>query len=182
VKLSSKQRALAGAFAGLLASGAAWSQSPPASPQAAPAAKAQGQGQGQAPRADNVSIERGRYLAKIAGCNDCHTPGYPQAGGKVPEREWLVGDKLGFQGPWGVTYPTNLRLLMQRMSEADWIKMAKTQEMRPPMPWFILRDMTEQDLRALYRFVRHLGPAGEPAPAHLPPGQNPPGPVVRFPG
>jgi hypothetical protein len=21
-------------------------------------------------------IERGRYLAKIAGCNDCHTPGY----------------------------------------------------------------------------------------------------------
>ena len=26
-------------------------------------------------------IERGRYLVKIAGCNDCHTAGYPEAGG-----------------------------------------------------------------------------------------------------
>lgn len=177
-EFSPVQRSIPLIVAGLLASGAAWSQSSPAPAQsaAAPPAKAQ------AARADNVSIERGRYLAKIAGCNDCHTPGYPQAGGKVPEREWLVGDKLGFQGPWGVTYPSNLRLLMHRMSEADWVKMAKTQEMRPPMPWFILRDMTEQDLRALHRFVRHLGPAGQAAPAYLPPGKDPQGPVVRFPG
>ena len=26
-------------------------------------------------------IDRGRYLMKIAGCNDCHTPGYAQSGG-----------------------------------------------------------------------------------------------------
>ena len=30
---------------------------------------------------DDAVVERGRYLAKIAGCNDCHTPGYPQAAG-----------------------------------------------------------------------------------------------------
>jgi len=41
----------------------------------------------------------------------------------------------------------------------------------PPMPWFALRDMAESDLRALHRYVRHLGPAGEAAPAFLPPGQ-----------
>ena len=30
------------------------------------------------------------------------------------------------------------------------------------MPWFALHDMHEQDLRAFYRFVRYLGPAGGP--------------------
>ncbi|MBL0420657.1 cytochrome C [Ramlibacter sp. AW1] len=146
------------------------------------AASAQGRppAEKQAP-GDRGSIERGRYLAKIAGCNDCHTPNYGQSGGKVPEAQWLTGDKLGFRGAWGTTYPANLRLMMQRMSEAEWLKMARTHEMRPPMPWFNLRDMSTQDLRSLYRFVRHLGPAGEPAPEYLPPGQQPQGPVVSFP-
>ena len=49
------------------------------------------------------------------------------------------------------------------------------------MPWFALRDMTEQDLRAFYRFVRQLGPLGNPAPAYVPPGQAPTGPYVQFP-
>lgn len=26
---------------------------------------------------DSRSIERGRYVVRIAGCNDCHTPGEP---------------------------------------------------------------------------------------------------------
>jgi hypothetical protein len=43
------------------------------------------------------------------------------------------------------------------------------------------RDMTTQDLRDLYRYVRFLGPAGEPAPAFVPPGQQPKGPAVQFP-
>lgn len=34
---------------------------------------------------DMKQVERGRYLLKIAGCNDCHTPGYLMAEGKVPE-------------------------------------------------------------------------------------------------
>lgn len=42
-----------------------------------------------------ASIERGRYIARIAGCNDCHTPGYAQTGGKAPEAGWLTGDALG---------------------------------------------------------------------------------------
>lgn len=50
---------------------------------------------------------------KIAGCNDCHRPGYIQTGSKVPEKQWLTGDQLGWRGPWGTTYPGNLRLFMQ---------------------------------------------------------------------
>jgi mono/diheme cytochrome c family protein len=50
------------------------------------------------------------------------------------------------------------------------------------MPWFALRDMSDRDLKAIYAYVRAAGPAGQPAPAYLPPGVAAQGPVVRFPG
>lgn len=128
------------------------------------------------------SIERGRYLARTAGCNDCHTRGYAQSGGKVPEKAWLTGDHIGWSGPWGTTYPSNLRLALARMSEKDWIASARSRQLRPPMPWFALRDMSDDDLRAIYRYVKHLGPGGDPAPAFVPPGTAPRGPAIRFPG
>lgn len=130
---------------------------------------------------DDPLVERGRYLVKIGGCNDCHTPGYAQSGGQVPEAQWLTGDTLGWSGPWGTTYPANLRLVVAGMSEQEWVQRARTAQYRPPMPWFNLRDMGESDLRALYRYIRSLGPAGTPAPAYLPPGDKAEGPVVQFP-
>jgi mono/diheme cytochrome c family protein len=126
-------------------------------------------------------LERGRYIARIAGCNDCHTPNYAQSGGQVPEKDWLTGDRLGWRGPWGTTYPANLRLALARLSEADWLRNARSAEYRPPMPWFALRDMSDDDLRALYRFIRSLGTAGEAAPAYLPPGVEPQGLAIVFP-
>lgn len=126
-------------------------------------------------------IERGRYLVRIAGCNDCHTPNYPQTGGKVPEKQWLIGDQLGWRGPWGTTYPVNLRKYMHGITENEWIKVAHTRQTRPPMPWFALRDMSREDLTAIYRFVRHLGPDDTIVPAYVPPSQMPAGPFVQFP-
>jgi len=131
--------------------------------------------------ASKDDLERGRYIAKIAGCNDCHTAGYAPRGGQVPEKDWLMGDGLGWRGDWGTTYAVNLRTYMQGMSEDQWVKTARALKARPPMPWFALNDMKEQDLRAFYRFVRHLGPGGSPAPAYLPPGQVPTGPYAQFP-
>jgi hypothetical protein len=61
------------------------------------------------------------------------------------------------------------------------VKYARTVQLRPPMPWFALRDMSDVDRRSLYRFVRSLGAPGQPAPAYLPPGQTPKGPIVQFP-
>ena len=128
------------------------------------------------------SVARGRYLVSIAGCNDCHTPNFAPSGGKTPEREWLTGDALGWRGPWGTTYAPNLRLSLPQMSEAQWVKKAKTLSTRPPMPWFNLHRMSDADLRAIYRYVRHLGPAGKPAPDYVPPDKTPSGPYVQFPG
>jgi mono/diheme cytochrome c family protein len=133
------------------------------------------------PAGGKKEIDRGRYLIEVAGCNDCHTPNYGPKNGKVDEKLWLTGDALGWSGAWGTTYATNLRLFMQQLSREQWIAHAKTMEPRPPMPWFNVRAMTERDLAAIHAYVRHLGAAGAPAPAYVPPGQKPQGPVVRFP-
>ena len=134
-----------------------------------------------AQNAEDSLVKRGRYLVRVGGCNDCHTPAYPLKGGKVPESEWLTGDALGWHGPWGTTYATNLRLYFQELTEDQWVKKAKALNARPPMPWFNVREMTVGDLRAMYRYIRHLGPAGKPAPAYLPPDKTPPQPYVAFP-
>lgn len=126
-------------------------------------------------------VARGRYLVQVTGCNDCHTAGYGLKAGQVPESEWLRGDTLGWRGPWGTTYPSNLRLYFAGLTEAQWLETARRVETRPPMPWFNLRAMNDADLRAIYRYVKAAGPAGQPAPAYLPPGQTARGPVVVFP-
>jgi mono/diheme cytochrome c family protein len=126
-------------------------------------------------------VERGRYLVRIAGCNDCHTARYAETGGAVPEAEWLTGNALGWHGPWGTTYAINLRVHMNAMSEQQWLASARSLRSRPPMPWFALRDMTDEDLRAIYQFVRSLGARGEPAPAYVAPDRVPPMPYVQFP-
>lgn len=134
---------------------------------------------GEAP--SSALLAQGRYVAKLGGCNDCHTAGYLMSEGQIPEEKWLLGDRFGWRGPWGTTYATNLRLLVADMTEEQWMTMARALKSRPPMPWWKLHEMKEEDLQALYHYIRHLGPAGEPAPAYLPPDQEPPPPYASFP-
>jgi mono/diheme cytochrome c family protein len=121
--------------------------------------------------ADRATLERGKYLLTVSGCNDCHTPRYMEVDGKVPESEWLTGAPVGFQGPWGTTYPANLRLALDAMTEEAWLTRARS-AMKPPMPWFNLAAMNDDDLKAVYRYVRSLGPKGAPVPQYVPPGQQ----------
>ena len=126
-------------------------------------------------------VERGRYVVAIGGCNDCHTPGFAENGGKADEKVLLTGDVLGWRGPWGTTYPVNLRIFMQKMTEKEWVAYARKAQARPPMPFWALNRMGTGDLRAVYRYVRSLGPGGQAAPDFVPPGTEPRPPYVRFP-
>jgi len=130
--------------------------------------------------AASAEIERGRYLVQVGACNDCHTHGYPEAAGQIDEKQWLLGSSLGWSGPWGTTYPANLRLVAARLNESQWLQHARS-PWRPPMPWFNLRDMDDRDLIAIYRYARYLGPAGGPAPAYVPPDEAPLPPYILFP-
>ena len=152
--------------------GAAIAADPAVPPQkVAPAAKG----------VDTTKLQRGKYLVKIAGCNDCHTPGYMAMAGKVDEKLWLTGDSFGWRGPWGTTYAPNLRLYFDKISEDQWVKIARSMETRPPMPWFTVREMAEADLRAIHAYAKSLGLAGGPAPAYVPPDKEPKPPFALFP-
>lgn len=128
------------------------------------------------------AIDRGRYLAVVGGCNDCHTAGFGPRDGQVPESEWLMGSgPLGFRGPWGTTYAPNLRKTLANFTEVQWVAYARTLKTRPPMPWFNLNKWSDSDLRALYRYVRQMGPVGEAAQAYLPPDREPKPPFIQWP-
>lgn len=139
-------------------------------------------GASQAKAAQAKQIERGRYLVAIMGCNDCHTQDFHARGDfKIPERERLMGSKLGWRGSWGTTYPANLRLYFHSIPQSGWLAVAKEVQRRPPMHNFSLNAMSVGDARAIYQYLKHLGPAGAEAPAALPPGKEAPKPYVQFP-
>jgi mono/diheme cytochrome c family protein len=129
---------------------------------------------------DASLVARGEYLVRISGCNDCHTPGYAETAGNVPMHQWLVGSPVGWSGPWGTTYPANLRQKVAGMDESTWMAYTAGLHTRPPMPDMAVRTMVEGDRRAIYRFIHSLGAAGRPAPDYLPPGHTPPLPYVQW--
>lgn len=67
------------------------------------------------------------------------------------------------------------------MSKSQWVEVARTLKRLPPMPWYNLNAMAADDPRALYWFMRSTGASGQPAPAYVPPGQEPETPYALFP-
>lgn len=123
-------------------------------------------------------IEAGRYLVTIGGCNDCHTDGYLQKEGKIPEKDWLTGSIMGWRGPWGMTYASNLRLFVQNVDEDDFVETIKTRKSMPPMPWMNVNKMSEKDARAIYKYLKFLGAKGDEMPRAVHPDKEPKTPYI----
>lgn len=130
--------------------------------------------------ADGISVEEGQRLAMVGGCHDCHTDGYAVSGGQIDPENALLGSAVGFQGPWGTTYPSNLRLTLAKMSEDEFVGYGHTFKARPPMPWFNVHAMKDDELRSFYRYVKSLGEPGMPAPQYVEPGVQPITPFIVF--
>lgn len=121
------------------------------------------------PRA--ATAEYGRYLSTVALCADCHTPrgGLQQA----PDRHRLyAGDASPPKG--FPANPSNLTPDEQtgigRWSEADFLRTLRTgvnprgDSLHAFMPWREYRRMTDDDLRAIYRYLRTLPPIRNEVP------------------
>ena len=154
------------------------------SPSAKPAAEAE-------PAAVDpaAQVERGKYLATAGGCHDCHTPGYLY--GAPDYNRALSGSELGWQGPWGTSYPRNLTPDVEtglgRYSADEIVAAIKGGKrldgtpMLPPMPWQNYATLTDEDLHALAAYLKSLPPVKHAAPDVVPPGKKPAGPVLAFP-
>ncbi|MEO7458100.1 MAG: cytochrome C [Gemmatimonadaceae bacterium] len=129
-----------------------------------------------------MSMEQaGEYLTIVGSCNDCHTQGWSESKGKVAPADRFAGLDVGFRGEWGTVYGKNLRTITQRQSEDHWVQVLKTSDDgdgKPPMPWWNTAQMSERDLRAMYRYIKSLGPNTKGTPRNLRPGVEPTTPYV----
>jgi len=123
-------------------------------------------------QADNP-LEAGKYIVLLGACNDCHTPGWWDKGIETPESEWLVGNPIGWKGPWGTNYASNLRRYVKAFTEDDFVAEMRTRDAAPPMPWASMHAMPEQDLRAMYKYIKSLKPLGKQTPASVGPDEDP---------
>jgi mono/diheme cytochrome c family protein len=133
--------------------------------------------------------ERGKYLTTIMGCNDCHTPGALYG---VPDMSRaLSGSELGWQGPWGVSFPRNLtpdtETGIGSWTEDDIVKALRTgyrpdgTQLMPPMPWAYFASLSDDDVRAIAVYLKSLPAIRHQNLPHLPPGSNYAGAALRFP-
>jgi mono/diheme cytochrome c family protein len=134
-------------------------------------------------------IARGRVISWSSGCNDCHTPGALY--GAPDTTRLLSGSELGWQGPWGVSYPRNLTpdstTGIATWTEDQIIAAFRTGHrpdgsvLLPPMPWPSFSRMSDEDAHALAVYIKSLPPVSHKAPDRIPPGGKLTGPVLTFP-
>jgi mono/diheme cytochrome c family protein len=113
--------------------------------------------------------------------------GHPEQIGAVPAATphgpWLwagVATNTAVAGPWGVSYAANLTPddntglgIWSEQMFLDAIRtgrhMGVAREIKPPMPWPALRNASNEDLRAIYAYLRTLKPIAN----HVPDAQEP---------
>ena len=98
--------------------------------------------------ASGVTLEYGKYLADIAGCTGCRGPGL--SGGPIP------GTPPDFPKALNLTPGGEV----VAWSEADFIKTLRTgvspsgHQLADQMPWKTYRNMTDDELKAIWLFVK----------------------------
>lgn len=88
-----------------------------------------------------------------------------------------------WSGPWGVSFTANLTPdpetgVLSKMSEAQFIEsirngrhLGQGRPILPPMPWTVYRNMTDEDLAAIYAYLRQIPPVRNQVAEPLPPAQ-----------
>ena len=88
-----------------------------------------------------------------------------------------------FSGPWGISYTANLTP-DQNTGLGIWTEdmfmrairlgkhMGTSRPIMPPMPWPMYRNATDQDLRAIFAYLRTLEPITNHVPDYQPPAED----------
>ena len=114
-----------------------------------------------APVADVVSSDQlkyGTHLADQAGCIDCHTP--QVRGQSVSGMDFAGG--FPFTGPWGTVASSNITpdpSGIPYYDEALFLDVMRTgqvkgRQLSPVMPTMVYKNLTDDDLKAIFGFLR----------------------------
>jgi len=136
---------------------------------------------GNANAADS-QLARGKYLATIIPCTDCHTPGTFL--GKPDMTKYLAGSDVGFEVPGlGVFYGSNLTPdkdtglgSWTKEQIATAITTGKRPDGRilaPPMPVNSFKALGRSDAMAIAAYLKSLPPIKNKVPGPFGPSQKP---------
>ena len=108
-------------------------------------------------------VERGKYLVTLANCASCHTPMNPQG---QPITELAFAGGMLFKGPWGEVTSANITPDASGISYYDeelFVKTLRTghvgaRKLNSIMPWGYFRNMTDEDLKAIFAYLQTLPP------------------------
>lgn len=105
---------------------------------------------------------RGEYLVTLASCGDCHTP---MINGQ-PESDKAFAGGMEFKGPWGNVQSANItpdKTGISYYDENRFIEAMRTgsvmgRPLNPIMPWDTYRHMSDDDLKAVFAYLRTVKP------------------------
>jgi hypothetical protein len=108
-------------------------------------------------------VKRGSFLVNLVGCADCHSP-VDNHHNPIPGMDFAGGQIIGL--PSGSVASSNLTpdpSGIPYYNEALFIKAMRTgsvgvRELNGAMPWVVLRNMTDQDLAAIFAYLKTLKP------------------------
>ncbi|PYQ29540.1 MAG: cytochrome C [Acidobacteria bacterium] len=121
-------------------------------------------------------LKYGKYLTQIGACSECHTP-QDDKGRPIPGKEFAGGFEM--KTPWFRVVTANITphpsTFMGRATKAEFIGRFRafanfTAETAPPapkgkntlMPWIELSGMTDEDLGAIYDYLKTVKPVDNP--------------------
>ncbi|HYI91244.1 MAG TPA: diheme cytochrome c-553 [Beijerinckiaceae bacterium] len=88
-----------------------------------------------------------------------------------------------WSGPWGVSFSANLTPdadtgVLRDFTEQQFIQTLRTgrhqgqgRQILPPMPWPFIGKMTDDDLKAVFAYLRHIPAVRNKVPDPIPPAQ-----------
>ena len=119
--------------------------------------------------------KRGHYLTTIAACGDCHTP-MDERGMRLPGLDFAGGFQLQFTGTQ-TTWAANITPGVNGIpyyTEELFIETIRTgrvreRELSTIMPTLLYRHMTDDDLKAIFAYLKTLTPVDHYVDNTLPP-------------
>lgn len=121
---------------------------------------------GTVPPPDLSTLEkRGEYLATLASCSDCHTP-RDERGQYITALAFAGGNLLEHQPTWTARAAANITPGVNGIpyyTEELFLEMMRTGRVRERkiadvMPWAHYRHMTDDDLKAIFAFLKSIKP------------------------
>jgi len=131
---------------------------------------------------DDKQAARGKYLVQLAGCTDCHTPGY--FFGRPDMARYLGGSDIGTEVPGlGVFVGRNLTP-DKDTGLGNWTKdeiataiqtgvRPDGRILAPIMPWRAYAALTKSDVAAIVEFLTSVPPVSNKVPGPFGPDENP---------